>query len=47
MLLNLAIGGTLGGYLDPDLEFPLRYYADYVRATNEVEVSPLGHWIRV
>ena len=31
MLLNLAIGGTLGGYLDPDLEFPLRYYADYVR----------------
>ena len=31
MLLNLAIGGTLGGYLDPELEFPLRYYADYVR----------------
>lgn len=31
MLINLAIGGTLGGYLDPDLEFPLRYYADYVR----------------
>ena len=31
MLLNLAIGGTLGGYLDPELEFPLRYYVDYVR----------------
>lgn len=31
MILNLAIGGTLGGYLDPELEFPLRYYADYVR----------------
>lgn len=31
MLLNLAIGGTLGGYLDPELEFPLRLYADYVR----------------
>ena len=31
MLLNLAIGGTLGGYLDPELEFPPRYYVDYVR----------------
>lgn len=31
IILNLALGGTLGGYLDPNLEFPLRLYADYVR----------------
>jgi len=31
IILNLAIGGTLGGAIDPTLEFPLRYYVDYVR----------------
>ena len=31
IILNLAIGGTLGGAIDPNLEFPLRYYVDYVR----------------
>ena len=31
MILNLALGGTLGGPIDPLLEFPLRYYVDYVR----------------
>ncbi len=31
IILNLAIGGTLGGTIDPNLEFPLRYYVDYVR----------------
>lgn len=31
IILNLAIGGTLGGEIDPALQFPLRYYVDYVR----------------
>ena len=31
MILNLALGGTLGGAIDPQLEFPLRYLIDYVR----------------
>lgn len=31
IILNLAIGGTLGGAIDPALQFPLRYYVDYVR----------------
>ena len=32
IILNLAIGGTLGGQIDQNLQFPLRYYIDYVRA---------------
>lgn len=31
LILNLALGGTLGGSIDPELEFPLRYLVDYVR----------------
>ena len=31
IILNLAIGGTLGGQIDQNLQFPLRYYIDYVR----------------
>jgi beta-glucanase (GH16 family) len=31
IILNLAIGGTLGGDVDPNLVFPLRYEIDYVR----------------
>ncbi len=37
MLLNLALGGTLGGSIPLDLEFPIRYYADYVRVYQAVE----------
>lgn len=31
IILNLAIGGTLGGEIDPTLVFPLQYQIDYVR----------------
>ena len=31
IILNLALGGTLGGTVAPDLEFPIGYYVDYVR----------------
>jgi beta-glucanase (GH16 family) len=31
IILNLALGGTLGGNIALDLEFPIRYYIDYVR----------------
>jgi beta-glucanase (GH16 family) len=31
LILNLALGGTLGGNIALDLEFPIRYEVDYVR----------------
>jgi beta-glucanase (GH16 family) len=31
LIVNLALGGTLGGNLALDLEFPIQYYVDYVR----------------
>lgn len=31
MLLNVAVGGTLGGLVFPDTEFPARMLVDYVR----------------
>ncbi len=31
IILNLALGGTLGGTIAPDLEYPVPYYVDYVR----------------
>ena len=31
MILNLALGGTLGGPIAADLEFPIQYYVDHVR----------------
>ena len=31
MILNLALGGTLGGTIAFDLEYPIRSYVDYVR----------------
>ena len=30
-ILNLALGGTLGGNIALDLEYPIQYYVDYVR----------------
>ena len=31
IIVNLALGGTFGGNIALDLEFPIRYYVDYVR----------------
>lgn len=36
IILNLAIGGTLGGIVSPDTEFPAQYQIDYVRVFNEL-----------
>ncbi|WP_116995398.1 glycoside hydrolase family 16 protein [Desertimonas flava] len=35
LILNLALGGTFGGNIALDLEFPLRYEVDYVRVFQE------------
>ena len=37
IILNLAHGGTLGGFIDPELEYPIQYLADYVRVYQSVE----------
>ncbi len=31
LILNLAVGGTLGGFISPDTVFPANVYVDYVR----------------
>ncbi|UCG40525.1 MAG: glycoside hydrolase family 16 protein [Acidimicrobiia bacterium] len=36
-LINLAHGGTLGGNIALDLEYPIQYYADYVRVYQRVD----------
>jgi beta-glucanase (GH16 family) len=36
IILNLALGGTLGGFIDPTLEFPIQYLADYVRVYQPI-----------
>lgn len=36
MILNLALGGTLGGNIALDLEFPIQYYIDHVRVYQSV-----------
>lgn len=35
LILNLALGGSLGGMIDPELQFPLYYYVDYVRVYQD------------
>jgi beta-glucanase (GH16 family) len=35
IILNLAIGGTLGGIVTPDTEFPAEYLIDYVRVYQQ------------
>ena len=35
MILNLALGGTLGGLPDRDLVYPIQYYVDYVRVYQD------------
>ncbi len=39
IIVNLALGGTLGGTIDPGLTFPIPYYVDYVRVYQRVEPS--------
>jgi beta-glucanase (GH16 family) len=39
IILNLALGGTLGGNIALDLEFPIQYYVDYVRVYQPVPES--------
>jgi beta-glucanase (GH16 family) len=36
MILNLALGGTLGGNIALDLEYPIQYYIDHVRVYQSV-----------
>jgi beta-glucanase (GH16 family) len=36
IILNLALGGTLGGNIALDLDFPVHYYVDYVRVYQPV-----------
>jgi beta-glucanase (GH16 family) len=36
IILNLAIGGTLGGIISLDTEFPAEYMIDYVRVYNKI-----------
>lgn len=36
MILNLALGGTLGGSIATDLEFPIQYYVDFVRVYQPI-----------
>lgn len=37
IILNLAHGGTLGGVIDSDLEYPIPYLVDYVRVYQETQ----------
>lgn len=39
IILNLAHGGTLGGVIDQDLEYPIQYLTDYVRVYQPIEAS--------
>jgi beta-glucanase (GH16 family) len=38
-IFNLALGGTLGGIVSQDLEFPIQYYVDYVRVYQPVSAG--------
>ena len=37
IIVNLAIGGTLGGTIALDLEFPIQLYVDHVRVYQKVD----------
>lgn len=39
IIMNLALGGTLGGNIALDLEFPIQLYADYVRVYQPIETA--------
>jgi beta-glucanase (GH16 family) len=36
LILNLALGGTLGGFISPDTVFPANVYVDYVRVYQKI-----------
>ena len=36
-IINFAFGGTLGGNIALDLEYPIQFYADYIRVFQRVE----------
>lgn len=36
IIVNLALGGTLGGMISPDTEFPQNMYVDYVRVYQPI-----------
>jgi beta-glucanase (GH16 family) len=39
LILNLAIGGSFGGSIDPSIPFPQQYWIDYVRVYESVPDS--------
>jgi beta-glucanase (GH16 family) len=39
IILNVALGGTLGGFISPDLEFPVYMYVDHVRVYQEIDAD--------
>jgi beta-glucanase (GH16 family) len=39
LILNLALGGTLGGIISLDLDYPVQYYVDYVRVYQRPDES--------
>ncbi len=39
IILNLAHGGTLGGVIDLELEYPIQYLADYVRVYQPISAG--------
>lgn len=51
IIMNVAIGGNLGGDVSPDLEFPVQMLVDYVRVYQQIdygmfsEFPKTGEWI--
>lgn len=39
IILNVALGGTLGGFISPDLDFPAYMYVDHVRVYQQVDAD--------
>ena len=39
IILNVALGGTLGGFISPELEFPVYMYVDHVRVYQRVDAD--------
>lgn len=40
LILNLAIGGNFGGWIDPNISFPQQFWIDYVRVYSRDGSSP-------
>ncbi len=39
IILNTALGGTLGGFISPDLQFPVYMYVDHVRVYQRTDAD--------